>query len=77
MYNAVLNQVFSDQNCLMLSTFCTCVTDSSPVTADKKWASVHLVKVHKLRNAQSTHPVVNHAQDLYQLVIGTIDVSCT
>ena len=44
------------------------MTDSSPVTADKKWASVHLVKVHKLRNAQSTHPVVNHAQDLYQLV---------
>ena len=61
----------------MLSIFCTCVTDSNPVTADEKWASVNLVKVHKLRNAQSTYLVVNHAQDLHQSVIGTIDVSCT
>ena len=53
------------------------MTDSSPVTADKKWTSVHLVKVHKLRNAQLTYSVANHAQDLYQSVIGTIDVSCT
>ena len=47
----------------MLSIFCFCVTDSSPVMADKKWASVYLVRVHKLRNAQSTYPVVNHAQE--------------
>ena len=36
---------------------------------------MHLVRMHKLKNAQSTCPVVNHAQDLYQLVIGTSDVS--
>jgi hypothetical protein len=63
---------FSDQNCSMLSIFeyRFCVTDSSPVMADKKGASVHLVRMHKLKKAQSTYPVVNHAQDIYQLVIG-------
>ena len=55
----------------MLSIFSICVTDSSPVMTGKKWDSVRLVKVRKLRNAQSTYPVLNHAQDLYQSVIGT------
>ena len=76
MYNAVLSQVFSDQICSMLSIFSICVTDSSPVMTGKKWDSVRLVKVRKLRNAQSTYPLVNRAQDLCQSVIVTIDVSC-
>jgi hypothetical protein len=60
---------FSDQNCSMLSIFeyRLCVADSSPVMADKKEEPVCiLVRMHKLKKVQSTCPVVNHAQDLYQ-----------
>ena len=38
MYNAIIDQVFLDQSCSMLSIFeyRLCVADSSPVMADKK-----------------------------------------
>ena len=70
MYNAVLSQVFSDQICSMLSIFSICVTDSSPVMTGKKWDSVRLVKVRKLRNAQSTYLIVNQRRrsDIHELV---------
>ena len=76
MYNAIIDQVFLDQSCLMLSIFeyRFCMTDSSPVMADiKRGASVHLVRMHKLKKSTvNLSCVVNHAQDLYQLVIGYI-----
>ena len=79
MYNAVIDRVFwikIFQFCQFLNTACF-VTDSSPVMADKKEEPVCiLVRMHKLKKVQSTCPVVNHAQDLYQSVISTIAVSC-
>jgi hypothetical protein len=54
MYNAIIDQVFLDQSCSMLSIFeyRFCMTDSSPVMADiKRGASVHLVRMHKLKKS--------------------------
>jgi hypothetical protein len=63
---------FSDQNCSMLSIFeyRFCVTDSSTVMTDKKKSQCAFGQDAQAQKAQSTYPVVNHAQDLYQLVIG-------
>jgi hypothetical protein len=54
MYNAIIDQVFLDQSYSMLSIFeyRFCMTDSSPVMADiKRGASVHLVRMHKLKKS--------------------------